>query len=129
MVTDDHSLHIREHRCVLATPESRQNPDLVANITAHMMEHVGMLADPMLAPLLQVLGQQTLGGMMPPPSGPQTGVPTGGKPPQDPTKPKQPQMPKNPATKQPWNPEDGGNRQGPMDAGNPTGGAGGGGAA
>jgi hypothetical protein len=38
-------------------------------------------------------------------------------------------MPKNPATKQPWNPQDGGNRQGPLDAGNPTGGAGGGGAA
>ncbi len=40
-----------------------------------------------------------------------------------------PNMPKNPDTKQPWNPVDGGNRQGALDSGNPTGGAGGGGAA
>lgn len=91
-----------------------------------------MLADPMLAPLLQVLGQATMAPMgMPgqapgqPPQGPNGAA--GPKQPQ--TGPKMPNMPKNPATNQPWNPEDGGNRQGQMDAGNPTGGAGGGGAA
>lgn len=67
MVTDEHSLHIREHRSVLATPESRQDPALVQSITQHMMEHVSMLADPAMATLLQILGQQTIGGAVPPP--------------------------------------------------------------
>lgn len=129
MVTDDHSLHIREHRTVLATPESRENPDLVANITNHIMEHVSMLADPMLAPLLSVLGQATMAGAMQPPPG-DPGMGSGGAPkPAGPGGAKLPDLPKNPSTQQPWNPVDGGNRQGPMDAGNPTGGAGGGGAA
>jgi hypothetical protein len=34
-----------------------------------MMEHVGMLADPMLAPLLGVLGQQTMAAPGMPPQG------------------------------------------------------------
>lgn len=129
MVTDDHSLHIRQHRCVLATPQSRQDPALVSTITQHMMEHVAMLGDPMLQPLLQVLGQAT----MAPPGMPSQGGTNGPVKPQEkssqPGQPKMPNLPKNPATKQPWNPQDGGNRQGPMDAANPTGGAGGGGAA
>ena len=133
MVTDDHSLHVREHRCVLATPESRSNPELVTACTQHIMEHVSMLADPLLAPLLSVLGQAVMQqpGMEQPQAG--TGNNSSGqKPPGAQDNKKQQQqanMPKNPSSGQPWNPEDGGNRQGPMDAGNPTGGAGGGGAA
>lgn len=122
MVTDDHSLHIREHKAILATPEARTDPALVQLATEHMMEHIRFLSDPMIAPLLSVLGQQTM--QMPQPQGQLPGAPS-----QPSGQGNQPRLPTNPATKQPWNPQDGGNRQGPMDPGNPTGGAGGGGAA
>lgn len=61
IVTDDHRLHIMEHRSVAASPEARENPELVIALTEHLNEHINMLknADPVL---LQLLGQPAVGG-------------------------------------------------------------------
>lgn len=58
-LTDDHLLHIKEHRVVLADPELRFNQDLAGRVVAHIQEHIDLLrnTDPQL---LQLLGQQPL---------------------------------------------------------------------
>ena len=60
VLTDDHNLHIREHKSVLASLESRNNPAIVEVTLAHIQEHINMLMDPANAPLFAVLGQQGL---------------------------------------------------------------------
>lgn len=112
---DPHSLHIREHRCVAASPEVRNNPEIVRVLSDHILEHVGFLGDPMLANLMMVIGEQPLmNAMMPieqqnggtPPKGggePQTNVEIN----EEPTQPKA-DYPTNPQTGEEWNPEDGG---------------------
>jgi len=65
MVTDDHRQHLLEHRSVLASPEARRNPQLIKTVTAHILEHLGVLSDPANAPLLAILGQQPIA---PPPA-------------------------------------------------------------
>jgi hypothetical protein len=119
--TDEHVMHIKEHRAVLATPEARNDPDRLKIISDHMTEHVRYLADPMLAPLLSVLGQTPLQmAMAPAPGqgyagGPDSGQPQpppGQEPPKDfpamqgpmPT----PNMPINPETGLRWDPQTGG---------------------
>ena len=59
MVTDDHRLHIVEHKSVTADPDARNEPGVVQNTTAHIQEHIDMLrnSDP---DLLMLLGQQPL---------------------------------------------------------------------
>lgn len=114
LITDDHSLHIREHRCVLATPEARTNPKIVQAMEEHITQHVMFLSDPTLQPLFAVLGYNTLAGAMMPEVG-QGYSQNAGK--------GQPSMPKNPATGKEWNPEDGGLGN----AASPTGTKGGGG--
>lgn len=114
--TDEHSLHIREHKAVLSTPESRSNPQLLQMVSAHMVEHVNFLADPMLANLLMVLGQQPLqAAMMPAPGqGYAPGAPTpsgGGDGAQLPTlqaPEPEPGFPTNPQTGMKWDPDTGG---------------------
>lgn len=102
LVTDDHSLHIREHRCVLATPEARENPQLVQLMEQHIASHVQFLSDPSLQGLFAVLGYNTLAQATAPDAGQGYGSPPG-------TEDKTPaNMPKNPATGQEWNPVDGG---------------------
>lgn len=128
LMTDDHVLHIKEHQCVLASPEARQNPMIVANVTAHLQEHIDLVknGDPLL---MTILGQPVL----PPPPPPEE-LPPGGegdedaggpapkdvKPPQDPTAPKGAvatadggevpvaSMPTNPLTGQQFNNQTGG---------------------
>lgn len=77
VLTDTHDLHIREHATVLADPELRFDPELVARVTAHIQEHIGLLqtTDPNI---LGMLGQQPLS-------------PPGGTP----NAPQQPDMPTN----------------------------------
>jgi hypothetical protein len=77
VLTDTHDLHIREHATVLADPELRFDPELVARVTAHIQEHIGLLqtTDPNI---LGMLGQQPLS-------------PPGGSP----NAPQQPDMPTN----------------------------------
>lgn len=73
---DEHLLHIKEHRTVLADPVLRKDPELVTRVLAHITEHIDALknVDPNL---LLVLGQQPIA----PPGQPQQ-VP--GAPPQAP---------------------------------------------
>jgi hypothetical protein len=78
MVTDQHSLHIKEHKSVLADPERRLDPNLVQRTIQHIQEHINQLrtADPQL---LAMMGEQSLA---PPPAPP--GAPgSGGPPPPD----------------------------------------------
>lgn len=71
LMTDDHVLHIKEHQCVLASPEARSNPSVIQNTLLHIQEHIDLLknGDPLL---MTVLGQPVL----PPP--PPTDIPPGG---------------------------------------------------
>ena len=57
--TDDHRLHISEHRAVVADPDLRKNPELVRVVMDHMQGHLDALrnVDP---DLLLLLGQQPL---------------------------------------------------------------------
>lgn len=115
LITDDHSLHIRQHRCVLATPQARQNVELVKAMQQHIASHVQFLSDPSLQPLFAVLGYNTLANAMMPQAGQGYG--------QQPNSQGQgANLPKNPQTGKQWNPQNGG-----LDPQNPTGGNGGGG--
>lgn len=72
--TDNHKLHILEHKCVLDDPDMRSNPDVVTRVLAHIQAHEDAAyqmgaTDPYLA---QVLGEQVPMGMpgpVPPPQG------------------------------------------------------------
>ena len=59
IVTENHPLHIQEHKTVLSSPEAKNNPEIVQNVLSHMMEHINLMqtADPRL---LQMLGIQPL---------------------------------------------------------------------
>jgi len=77
--TDRHSLHIREHRSVLANPELRLNDqDLIQRVTQHIQEHITLLqeTDPNI---LQMMGEQPLGPPAGSPVGPENAMP--GQPP------------------------------------------------
>jgi hypothetical protein len=56
---DEHVLHIREHRGVLADPDLRRDPELVSRVLNHIQEHINQLrqGDPAT---LMVLGQQPI---------------------------------------------------------------------
>ncbi len=67
--TDDHNLHIQEHKAVLADPEMRLNPDVLQRVLTHIQDHMNLLRNqgsgPMGEPqtdpdLLMILGQQPL---------------------------------------------------------------------
>lgn len=117
---DPHSLHIREHRCVAASPEVRNNPEVMMALSNHILEHVNFLADPNLANLMTVLGETPLMNAMMP-----VEQAAGGTPPKDNVNaaqksndigsmpdiaapPADPMYPTNPQTGQKWNPVDGG---------------------
>jgi hypothetical protein len=105
LITDDHSLHIREHQALLNTTEARENQELSSRVEAHVMEHIMLLLppDPVRRMLTQYL-QAILGHTLPPPP-PLPGVmaPPGpgqpGQPREVPVgKPQQPEVPqKSPA--------------------------------
>lgn len=57
--TDDHSLHIREHKSVLSDPDARLDPDLLNRTLAHIQEHIDALRT-VNPDLLAIIGQQTL---------------------------------------------------------------------
>lgn len=64
---DEHIMHIKEHRSVIADPHLRKDPELVQRTLAHINEHIEALkqVDP---GLLMILGQQPL-QQPPPPEG------------------------------------------------------------
>jgi hypothetical protein len=65
IVTDNHSLHVKEHSVILNDPILREDPELVARVLGHIQEHIDLLknADP---DVLTMTGQQPLA----PPSAP-----------------------------------------------------------
>jgi hypothetical protein len=65
VLTDAHSLHIREHKAVLADPDLRMDAELVQRTLAHIQEHLDILSNPNVANILTLLGEQPLG----PPAG------------------------------------------------------------
>lgn len=60
LAVDQHIMHIKEHKGVLADPDLRQDPDLVGLVTMHINEHIQLLreTDP---GLLSIIGEQPLG--------------------------------------------------------------------
>jgi hypothetical protein len=62
LITDNHAKHILEHTTVLANPEIRKDPNnpIVMATLAHIMEHMGMMNDPMNMQLMQVLHQEVV---------------------------------------------------------------------
>lgn len=56
MVTDEHLLHIMEHKAVVSDPAAREDPTTVEAVTAHIMEHYKFLTDPALAKLIALMG-------------------------------------------------------------------------
>lgn len=79
IVTDNHALHIIEHKTVLASPESRDQPDIVEAALDHLQQHINLMktGDP---DLLQMTGTKPLPPANPPPPPPmmnnQNPVPT-----------------------------------------------------
>lgn len=70
LVTDNHAKHILEHTIVLNNPEIRMDPNnpIVQVTLDHIQEHLGMLQNPNVQPLLQILHQEQL-AQPPPPQG------------------------------------------------------------
>lgn len=58
--TDQHLQHINEHKVILASPEARENPEILRITLDHIDQHVALLQDPMNATLLALLNQQSL---------------------------------------------------------------------
>lgn len=110
MVTDNHALHISEHKTVLASPEARSDLAKIEAVQAHLLEHINILSDPQFANLLIVLGQQPLmTAMMPEPGqgyAPESEAGDGMKPTD--TSSEQPRLPTNPQTGNQWDPTTGG---------------------
>lgn len=117
---DPHSLHIAEHKVVIASPESRSNPQVVANTLAHISEHITLLrtTDPAL---LQAIGQQPIAPAVPQipagavgqpaasgPSKTSAALTPGSPAEQAAAKVKGPNMPKNPLTGEQFNTTTGG---------------------
>ena len=62
VVFDDHITHIAEHKVLLASVESRKNPQLIMAVTKHIQSHLDFLAGnaqhgPM-NPILATIGNQ-----------------------------------------------------------------------
>lgn len=132
LVLDDHLLHAREHRAVLANPEARRQPEVVQAVLAHIDEHeqlyyaappstLAMVGQtpPMIAP--PGMGPEGGPGPGPSPMGGPMGGQVGGansagsqpkpgelSPGGAPKPPKKAAPPKNPATGQPHDPVTGG---------------------
>lgn len=73
LAVDQHLMHIKEHKGVLADPDLRRDPNLVQRTLAHINEHIELLrsTDP---GLLSIIGEQPLGPMAgSPPSSPPSG--------------------------------------------------------
>src|SRR5665213_1864324 len=84
LLTDQHSMHIKEHKSVLADPDLRKDPELVSRTLAHIQEHINLLktGDPQT---LMMMGEKPLSP--PQQQGPPQGPPGPGGPPQGPPPP------------------------------------------
>ena len=59
LVTDNHPMHIQEHKQLLDSPEARNNPDLVVVVLAHIQNHINQMRTGD-ADLFAILGMQNL---------------------------------------------------------------------
>lgn len=76
ILTDKHLVHINEHRAILASPEARRQPELIAVVLDHIQQHMDILQDPAMAAVLGALGQQSLAPQpSPSPVGPEASTP------------------------------------------------------
>jgi hypothetical protein len=118
LLTDEHLLHISEHKSVLSNPISRTNGELIQRALAHIQEHLNLLMDPNNANMLLVLGQQPVQSApqqatpQPAPSAPGPLKAPPNEPPQgnvvQMAEKMKPGMPNNPMSGQDWNPQTGG---------------------
>lgn len=60
VATDQHAMHIREHKSVLADPELRFDPELVQRVLNHIQEHLDLLRNTD-KDLLALINEQPLG--------------------------------------------------------------------
>lgn len=70
MITDDHLLHIQEHKAIVSDPTVREDAGVVTSVTEHIMLHYQFLSDPTIAPLLALMGQQPVAAVQPTAVGP-----------------------------------------------------------
>ena len=59
LVTDNHPMHIQEHKQLLDSPEARNNPDLVVVVLGHIQKHIDQLRTGD-KDLFAILGMQNL---------------------------------------------------------------------
>lgn len=71
LMTDNHSMHIQEHKQLLDSPEARNNSDLVVVVLAHIQEHINQLRTGD-KDLFAILGMQNL----PPQTPDQSNIPS-----------------------------------------------------
>lgn len=69
---DLHSLHIKEHRSVISSPELRDNPELLKQVNDHIQEHIDMLRA-VQPDLLMIMGEQPLNPDVGPDGAPMNG--------------------------------------------------------
>lgn len=111
IITDDHVLHISEHKSVVADPAVRKDPAILSAVLEHLQQHIELLKDPGYQELLQLMGQPGLGQPQAP-QGP--GIPQQNGPQPDANaqvasmQPSMPSSPKNAMTQNQWNPQTGG---------------------
>lgn len=109
VITDNHVLHIFEHKVTLANPISRKDPKVVKACTDHLQEHIELLrtADPQL---LQILGQTPLQPPAPTnvPHGTNPAMPAENPVVQEASKVNMPSMPTNALNGKTFNPVTGG---------------------
>jgi len=60
IITDEHLLHIVEHKAIISDPAIRDDATVVQTVTDHIIEHYKFLSDPSIAMLLAALGQKSL---------------------------------------------------------------------
>ncbi len=108
IITDLHAVHIREHKVLLASPQSRKNAQLVQATLNHIQEHIDLMKSAN-KDILVMTGSQPL-----PPDQPQPAeqMQPGAAPLFDASNPviqeaqkvNNPKMPQNPVTGQPYSP-------------------------
>lgn len=101
ILTDDHALHIREHKFSLATQDSRKDPKVVQAAMSHIQKHIDLLSntDPRI---LMMTGQQPI-PQPPPPQGAPGQQPQPSMQGPNPAQPQHPPLGSNPM--QPPNPK------------------------
>ena len=111
VATDAHSLHLKEHKVVIASTDARMQPQVVQNVLGHMTQHIDLLrnTDPAL---LAAIGESAVAPIQPPNPPPGMQPPTALKP-GSPTeqaaeKVNMPNMPKNPLSGKQFNDQNGG---------------------